>query len=108
MVTYEEMEEMWYELESIKAERDKLKEQVEQLKSELEISKKEAKFVITDREKIKITEWVEAHNKEKHKDAYRCGVIGGIYTYCFTPSELGVMAHVECSCGDSYNFRQSW
>lgn len=47
--------------------------------------------------------WMEEHDKERHirpGKTYRySGAIGGAYTWTFTPTSLGTVARVECSCG---------
>lgn len=49
--------------------------------------------------------WVEKYESEqmckfasKHSHCHR-GAIGGAITYCFTPTSLGVIMTVKCTCG---------
>ena len=62
-------------------------------------------FNITEEEKIKIQEWVRQHTKEKHNDNDYCGAIVGRYSYVFTPTSLGLVGEIQCSCGEKFCFR---
>lgn len=54
------------------------------------------KFVITAEEATVIAKWQQKHEK---KCKLPPTAIGGQYTYCFTPTSVGVLAGVECVCG---------
>ena|ERR1700690_4488086 len=51
-----------------------------------------------------IQKWIEEHDKAKHINSEQThrysGAIGGAYTYEFTPTSLGTVARVRCSCGE--------
>ncbi len=52
-------------------------------------------FNIEFDDKEKMDRWVANHNcKYKY-----LGAIGGRFTYCFTPTGLGVITKVKCACG---------
>ena len=52
-----------------------------------------------------IDRWVREHDAARHLPPGRtfrfAGAIGGAYTYEFTPTTIGVVTTVRCSCGDS-------
>ncbi len=62
-------------------------------------------FKISNEDNEKIAEWRKVHipdcvvytNKEK-------GAIGGLYTFCFTPTSLGTVTIIKCACGEEFNF----
>ena len=55
-------------------------------------------FVIDDDEQKKIDEFKAKHN---HGSA---GAIGGQYSYTFTPTSIGTIGTITCSCGESFDF----
>lgn len=55
-------------------------------------------FVIDDDEQEKIDEFKAKHN---HGSA---GAIGGQYSYTFTPTSIGTVGTITCSCGESFDF----
>jgi hypothetical protein len=61
-------------------------------------------FYLTQGELDKGNAWTRAHDKEKHiprgKKRRDVGAIGGAYTWCFTPTGIGVACTVKCACGD--------
>ena len=59
-------------------------------------------FNLTDDEKLRIDKW-----RRKHKCKVRVATIGGRLTYCFTPTGIGVLAKVKCSCGKKIHLRDS-
>lgn len=68
-------------------------------------------FPISEDELKAIDEWRVAHDAEAHnaKTAEeRCklsGVSGGRFKYVFTPTGLGIVGVVQCSCGSEFCFR---
>lgn len=64
-------------------------------------------FSLTTKELTKANEWITSHDKEKHivkgKKFRYAGAIGGAYTWCFTPTTIGVATTVQCSCGEKIN-----
>jgi hypothetical protein len=57
-------------------------------------------FKISDTDNRKFSEWREEHAKTcKMVKGYQ-GAIGGNWTYCFTPTSIGTVLKVECSCGE--------
>jgi hypothetical protein len=75
-------------------------------------------FYISKEELKKANAWQDAHDKEKHMrsdhplhSAVRyTGAIGGAYTWCFTPTSIGVVCKLKCSCGEELDFTDydSW
>ncbi len=63
-------------------------------------------FPITEDEGIAINKWIKAHCKEKHNGIIGGGAIGGSFIYNFRPTSIGVIGTIQCSCGDSYCFRE--
>lgn len=61
-------------------------------------------FKLSEDQIKKINDWMEAHDKEKHipvgKTFRYSGAIGGAYTWEFTPTSLGVVQKVRCSCDE--------
>ena len=68
-------------------------------------------FPISQEEQDKIDEWREIHEKEVHnchnidEKLRRAGCIGGTYTYEFTPTSIGTIGLVKCSCGARFTFQ---
>ncbi len=65
-------------------------------------------FNLTKEQQEQLAVW-----EHKHKDACTMkyfGAIGGRYTYSFTPTSLGVVFTVECSCGEKKDLTEydSW
>jgi len=56
-----------------------------------------ASFELSNKEQARAQAWIEKHSKE-HAMEYT-GVIGGRWTYAFTPTSIGTMAVVRCTCG---------
>ena len=55
-------------------------------------------FPMTEEEVQKAEKWMKEHNESAHKGE-SFGAIGGQYTYEFTPTSIGVLCGVRCSCG---------
>ena len=68
-------------------------------------------FPISEKEQEKITEWELKHDAEKHglktskQRAMGHGCIGGSLTWCFTPTSIGTIGEVICSCGENFTFQ---
>lgn len=80
------------------------KEESSRLESEYERMKHEYYnfgFPITEEEKEKIDEWAKTHE---------CTIRGtraeGYRKFIFSPTELGVVGEVKCSCGQTFTFRE--
>ena len=56
-------------------------------------------FILTKEQQEKVDKWWEKHKQEKHPDGY-FGANGGALTYCFTPTSVGVIKDVSCTCGE--------
>lgn len=56
-------------------------------------------FPISEKEQEKIREWELKHDAEKH------GCIGGSLTWYFTPTSIGTIGEVICSCGEKFTFQ---
>ena len=63
-------------------------------------------FCVSKEEEIAIEEWKRNHINEKHNGDSYCGTIGGRFTYEFTPTSLGDIGSIKCSCGDEFIFRE--
>lgn len=62
-------------------------------------------FILQEENKI-ITEWIKKHNLKKHgSETVYCGAIGGGMTYIFTPTSIGTVGKIRCSCGEEFCFR---
>lgn len=59
----------------------------------------------TDREKVQKW-WKQEHSKtcDLAKPGAYHGAIGGVLTYCFTHTSVGLSTSVECACGEKYDF----
>lgn len=68
-------------------------------------------FPISIKEKKTIEEWRLKHEAEAHgrktleQRLSAHGAIGGSYTYVFTPTSIGVVGEVKCSCGETFTFQ---
>lgn len=86
------------ELQSMKEQYDKMKEDYYR------------GFPISKEEMEKIYAWQTKHEAEKHPRRkmapLRGGVIGGSYTYHFTPTSIGVFGSIRCSCGEKFTFQE--
>jgi len=63
-------------------------------------------FDLTDKQKKEAFEFVENHDCSLGLDAFgnkNVGAIGGETTYCFSPTGLGTVEVVKCSCGAELN-----
>lgn len=61
----------------------------------------QTQFVITAEEAATIEKWTTKHGK---KCKLPPTTIGDRYTYCFTPTGIGVLVSVECVCGKKKYF----
>lgn len=67
------------------------------------------KFYLTDVEETKIAEWEDSHecslrtSDHGMKNERYVGAIGGATTYSFTPTGLGTILVVSCTCGKELN-----
>jgi hypothetical protein len=61
-------------------------------------------FYLSIQQKDAASKWMHGHDKARHirpgKTHRYSGAIGGAYTWCFTPTSLGTVVTVECSCGE--------
>ena len=83
----------------------------------MEVELKKAKedlyrgFPISEKEQEKIREWELKHDAEKHglktskQRAMGHGCIGGSLTWRFTPTSIGTIGEVICSCGEKFTFQ---
>ena len=55
-------------------------------------------FPMTEEEVQKADKWTKEHTESAHKGE-SFGAIGGQYTYEFTPTSIGVLCGLRCSCG---------
>ena len=69
-------------------------------------------FPISEEEQKSIREWMDKHDEEVHHartlgDKLKLGgCCGGRYTYKFTPTSIGTIGTVKCSCGAEFIFRE--
>ena len=83
------------------------------MKKELEKAKEDLYrgFPISEEEEKSIEEWRLKHEAEAHgrdtleKRLSAHGAIGGRYTYIFTPTSIGVIGEIRCSCGETFIFQ---
>ncbi len=61
-------------------------------------------FKISNEDSQKIAEWREGHLPDCVYTDQNQGAIGGLYTFCFTPTSLGTVTVIKCSCGEEFNF----
>lgn len=63
-------------------------------------------FTLTDDQKKKVAEWAKNHDCT----ITHVGALGGLFTYSFTPTGLGVAQVVSCECGKKINLTDydSW
>lgn len=79
-------------------------EELQKMKTELEEMRNNYNrgFPISEEEHDQIKSWMTEHNK-CHSNS---GAIGGGYTYCFTPTSIGIIGTVKCTCGSEFTFRE--
>jgi len=61
-------------------------------------------FSVDDASLEKVKDWIASHDKTHIRAEQRvryAGAIGGEYTWCFTPTSLGDVCKVKCSCGET-------
>ena len=95
----------------IKEENEKLKngiyeqEEMQRLKEEMKEIKEEygLGWRMTREEVDKCQEWKEKHEKIHPMELT---IIGGRYTYSFTPTSIGIIGTVKCTCGKEFCFRE--
>ena len=64
-------------------------------------------FPVTNKQAAQAHACIEKHDKEKHipkgKTFRYSGAIGGVYTWEFTSTTIGMGVGVKCSCGEEIN-----
>lgn len=75
-------------------------EEYNRLKKEADEAKRELYngFGISDSEKTQIDAWIKKHCANYNNNAHWV-------SYKFTPTNLGTIGELECSCGDKFIFR---
>ena len=73
----------------------KMKEAYDRMKDEYGLG-----FPISRDEYSAIKTWIEGHHH------YTQTAIGGAYSYEFTPTSIGIVGKVKCTCGASFTFRE--
>ena len=58
-------------------------------------------FPISEEEEREIKRWKKSHELI-HKGGH--GAIGGKYTYSFTPTSIGSIGEITCTCGEKFCF----
>lgn len=84
-------------------EIQKLQNEIKELKTKKDNG---ITFYITEKETEAILEWINKHIEEKHGGNSYAGAIGGRFSYNFTPTSIGDIGAIKCSCGDSFCFRE--
>lgn len=56
-------------------------------------------FNFSEEDFKKGSEWCSSHYKTAHSNSYG-GVSGGSFTWSITPTGLGIIKNVKCSCGE--------
>lgn len=79
-------------------------EEIVKLKEEIAELKKGISFTISSEEIEKINQWKERHQRTEHSMVNT--TIGGRYTYIFTPTSIGDIGEIQCSCGKKFCFRE--
>ena len=95
-------------IKRLEEENKKLKEEtwkdeeLSEMKAQLEKMRADCYrgFSITESEHKKIQNWKMKHEKEKHN----LTTIGGNYTYYFTPTSIGIIGTIKCTCGEKFTF----
>lgn len=106
-------------IKRLEEENKKLKEEhykddeIQRLQAELETLKKDyyiRGFPISKQQEKEIDEWEDRHAAEAHgkNKIWRGGAIGSVYSYHFTPTSIGTIGAVRCSCGAEFTFRDLW
>lgn len=83
-------------------------ELVAELRADCLALEKERKrsFTITEAEQKAIDEWRHTHEQYNHGGSGTDGAIGGRYTYHFTPTSIGTVGKIQCSCGVEFTFSE--
>ena len=101
----------------VEEERDKAREQVKLWNKDEEIQKLKTEnetlrrreytsFVITPEEREFINNWKAAHVAESPNCGGYKGPIGGNWSYEFTPTSIGDLGIIKCSCGAEVIFKE--
>lgn len=99
------------ELKNEHYKNNKLQEMKQKLE-EMEDAYYHRGFPISKEEEENIQKWIHQHENEYHSPrktpfgTYRGGAIGGCYTYTFTPTSIGTVGTIKCSCGKEYTFME--
>lgn len=100
-------------IKSLEKENKFLKEQydkdeeISELKTEISSMKQQMSnaFILNEKETKAIADWIENHNKEFHNGKFHYTGIGGTFSYIFTPTSLGTIGEITCTCGQTFCFR---
>lgn len=63
-------------------------------------------FEIDEEGRANLYKWQKDHLEKKHHGKRYAGAIGGRFTYSFTPTSVGTIGSIECSCGESFCFKE--
>ena len=77
------------------------------MQADLEVMRNQLKrgFPLSEAEADAIFQWQYNHLEAKHK-GQSSGTVGGRFTYCFTPTSIGTIGEIQCSCGAKYIFKE--
>lgn len=104
-------------IDLLEKENKKLKEEnykdeeLQDMKKDLERMRADYRrgFPISETEQQRLDEWITNHELQKHPRPengvlFKNRAAGGSYTYLFTPTSIGVVGRIECSCGETFCF----
>lgn len=97
------------ENERLREENEKLKsahyatDAIKEMQTQLEEMRKDYRrgFPIDEATDKKARDWMREHDEKKHKFR-KSGAIGGSYSWNFTPTSIGTLASIKCSCGEEF------
>lgn len=89
--------------DNLGSKEEELRNRIKELEHKLAIIED---FSVSEVERLEINKWIEQHIKDSHEGDDYVGAIGGRFSYEFTPTSLGVIGEVKCTCGKVYCFRE--
>ncbi len=112
------MENLINRIENLSRENKELKDEaykdkeLSQMKERLSKLEDECRrgFTISKEEDEALLEWQNSHIRKKHWDNIHnrplsFGAVGGNFSYEFTPTGIGVIGTVKCTCGECFTFQ---
>jgi hypothetical protein len=66
-------------------------------------------FALGDEYEDQFKTWIAEHNKLcRFADPYKCGAIGGRFSFTITSTSIADMVYVTCACKEKYVFTCDW